>query len=97
MKIGVRISICAALLCTALAMAVLTLADFAPAPESPGGYVLGAAEGRVAVLDAASRSPVSLTDIELSGLREADREKLSTGLPVESREELLSLLEDLGS
>ena len=39
----------------------------------------------------------ALTDIEVGTLREADRQILNTGLAVADREELLTLLEDLGS
>ena len=42
-------------------------------------------------------SPMTLTDIEVGTLREADRQILNTGLAVADREELLTLLEDLGS
>jgi hypothetical protein len=38
-----------------------------------------------------------VTDIELRQLPEADREALAEGMHVDSREELLLLLEDLGS
>ncbi len=40
---------------------------------------------------------MTLTDIEVGTLREADRQILNTGLAVADREELLTLLEDLGS
>ena len=38
-----------------------------------------------------------ITGIELHGLRRADRAMIEQGLPVGSRQELLQLLEDLGS
>lgn len=61
-------------------------------------YVLREYEGCVAVFSSVGdSSPVSLTDIEVDTLREADRQILSTGLAVADREELLTLLEDLGS
>ncbi len=44
-----------------------------------------------------SRDPVEITRIELQGLRRADRAMIEAGLPVASRQELLQLLEDLGS
>ena len=43
------------------------------------------------------REPVSVTGIELGGLRGADRAMLEEGIPVTDRKELLLLLEDLGS
>ena len=47
--------------------------------------------------DARDREPLRVTDIELRCLRRADRAMLEAGIPVLSRQELLLLLEDLGS
>lgn len=44
-----------------------------------------------------ARQPQELTHIELRTLRRADRAMIEAGLPVRSRQELLQLLEDLGS
>ena len=44
-----------------------------------------------------SREPEQVTGIELQGLRRADRAMIEAGIPVASRQELLQLLEDLGS
>ncbi len=44
-----------------------------------------------------SRAPLRVTGIELKSLRAADRAMVKAGIPVLSRQELLSLLEDLGS
>ena len=44
-----------------------------------------------------SREPLRVTGIELDGLRKADRAMIREGLPVRSFQELLQLLEDLGS
>ena len=55
-----------------------------------GGYI-AVYEGRL------SRSPVTVTEIETSVLRDADRRLLSAGIPVPDSSELLQLLEDLGS
>ena len=44
-----------------------------------------------------ARDPLTVTGIELEGLRRADRAMIEAGLPVVSRQELLQLLEDLGS
>lgn len=54
------------------------------------GYVCVFAPGETA-------EPVSVTGIELSSLRRADLAVLEEGIAVADREELLSLLEDLGS
>ena len=55
-------------------------------------------DGCVAVFaSVGDTSPITLTDIEVGTLRDADRQILSTGLAVADREELLTLLEDLGT
>ena len=41
--------------------------------------------------------PVTTTDINVRTLREADRALLSAGLPAADKDEVLTLLEDLGS
>ena len=63
--------------------------------ESP--FVLREFEGRVAVYAPGRDIPLSVTAIEVGTLRERDRSLLRRGLAAESREELLMLLEDLGS
>ena len=55
-----------------------------------GGYV-AVYEGRL------SRTPVTVTGIETSQLRNADKELLAMGIPVPDGAEVLQLLEDLGS
>ena len=46
---------------------------------------------------AADRRPLQVTGIEVAGLRRADQELLRGGITVGSQEQLLLLLEDLGS
>ena len=41
--------------------------------------------------------PLTVTEIEASSLRETDRSLLKEGVAVRTREELMALLEDLGS
>lgn len=61
-------------------------------------YYLRGSEGHVAVYRAErEKAPLAVTEIELSALREADRAMLEEGIPVPDRQELLLLLEDLGS
>jgi hypothetical protein len=55
-----------------------------------GAYIAVFPSGR-------GRDPLEITRIELQGLRRADRAMIEAGLPVSSRQELLQLLEDLGS
>ena len=68
------------------------------ANEKQAEYFLRARDGYVAVYTGKRESELSdVTLIELEGLRTADRAMVERGIPVVSRTELLSLLEDLGS
>lgn len=61
-------------------------------------FFLGNCQGYVAVYkQQRDKSPMTITTIEVSGLRVADRAMIERGIPVLDREELLYLLEDLGS
>lgn len=61
-------------------------------------YYLRESGGRVAVFENwRSREPLRVTEIELGCLRTADRAMVEAGIPVLSQQELLLLLEDLGS
>jgi hypothetical protein len=60
-------------------------------------YLLRESEGRVAVFRSGQDRPERLTQIETAALRRADRAMLRKGIPAEDSDELLSLLEDLGS
>ena len=112
MSIKYRICACALLALTAVLCASFTVADLrdteptasrAPtaAPsrraESAGDYILLARDGCVAVIDPEVGGNAVVTDIELSTLRDTDRQMIEAGLKVSTRDELLSLLEDLGS
>ena len=74
-------------------------APAAPAPESElSRYILRESDGCVAVYRAEDAlTPEQVTDIEVALLPASDRARLSVGIGVESRAELLCLLEDLGS
>lgn len=68
------------------------------ANEKQAEYFLKSHEGYVAVYTGKRESELSdVTQIEVDGLRTADKAMLEKGIPVVSRTELLSLLEDLGS
>ena len=99
MKTGIRIILCAALVCIAVTLAGFTLAGFrGQAPVQNSLYLLGESAGRVAVFGRDNPgTPVTVTDIAMSSLRERDRQLISDGLPVSTREELAQLLEDLGA
>lgn len=73
-----------------------SMACFASPVES--SYVLRDYEGYVAVfVENDPRCPMTVTDIEVSTLRELDRRLLQTGMKVSSHENLMMTLEDLGS
>ncbi|MEG0035231.1 MAG: hypothetical protein RR147_00970 [Oscillospiraceae bacterium] len=61
-------------------------------------YVLRDYEGYVAVFVENDPScPMTVTDIQVSTLRELDRNLLQTGMKVRTHERLMMTLEDLGS
>ena len=99
MKTVIKVILLTCLMAVALTMATFTLAGFRDKePVSTGQLVLGSYNGRVSVFDSSNLSaPLEVTDIDLSVLREADRSQLEAGMAVASQEELMSLLEDLGS
>lgn len=100
MKTGIRMAICMVLMATAATMASITISSFYQrneVPTAPSAYVLGIADGNVAVFSGSDLTiPVTVTEIEASLLRESDQQLLSEGIPADSREELMALLEDLG-
>lgn len=65
-------------------------------PDAGERYLLKAYGGYIAVYTSDSSEPYIITDIALSHLRESDRRMVELGMEVETREELLSLLEDFG-
>ena len=99
MKLAVRMSICVLLAAAAVTMAAFTVADFRRANEErAAGYILGESDGSVAVFAGGDlKTPVRVTEIEMATLRETDRALIADGYAVASREELLQILEDLGT
>jgi len=83
------------------AMSSLQQGADAPATSYDGAqaeYILRDYEGYVSVFASdADRRPLQVTGIEVAGLRRADQELLRGGITVGSQEQLLLLLEDLGS
>lgn len=66
-------------------------------PEN-AAYILRDCDGYIGVYTPGKlRTPQDVTDIEVSRLRESDQKLLKEGIPVSSRDELLTLLEDFGS
>ena len=71
--------------------------SFTGQTEEPA-YLLRSRDGLVAVYEGENRRvPAVITDIELATLRRADRAMLDRGIPAADREQMLMLLEDLGS
>ena len=60
-------------------------------------FVLKEYDGCVAVFAVGGHEPVTTTEIDVRTLREADRALLGAGLPAANSDEVLTLLEDLGS
>ena len=66
--------------------------------EESAAYYLRDDEGRVAVYEGRrGREKLAVTAIETANLRLTDRTLLRRGIPVTDADELLRLLEDLGS
>ena len=68
-----------------------------PQDAEDAEFILREYDGCVAVFAAGESRPITMTDISVRSLREADRALLSAGLPAANRDEVLTLLEDLGS
>lgn len=97
MRTTLRIVLCICLMAVAVTMAAFTMADLSRERHTPEQMLrLGAWEGSVAIFDGGA-APRSVTDIDLSSLRAADRAMIERGYPVGTEEELQALLEDLGS
>ena len=101
LKTIIRMIVMVTLMAVAVTMAAFTAAGFRGNGNSaprPGTYVLADYGGSVAIFENGETvNPLQVTDIELDTLRAADRAMIETGVPVSSREELMELLEDLGS
>ncbi len=68
-----------------------------PVSVEDAQFILREYDGCVAVFAVGESAPLTMTDIEVRTLRAADRALLSAGLPATDRDEVLTLLEDLGS
>lgn len=66
--------------------------------DDTGGYIVRDYGGYVGVYyNSGEEYPAIITEISLASLRQYDRELIETGFEVASRDELMLLLEDLGS
>lgn len=62
------------------------------------GFVLRELDGYIAIYSSAfDKRPTTVTNIEVANLRKVDRELLAQGIVANTQEELMLLLEDLGS
>ncbi len=98
MKLTLRLILCLVLLCAAVSMAAFTLADLTKGKTASETLLLGPWQGSVAVFEHRNMElPLHVTEIPLASLRAVDRALIERGLPVDSPEDLQTLLEDLGS
>ena len=113
MKIKIKIAVLSLLCLTAAAMTVGAVRSVAApeavstppavvsnasAEDKNAEYYLRDCSGYVAVFRGAdSKTPIKVTDIETETLNTVDRGKLAQGIPAESKNELLMLLEDFSS
>ncbi|MCL2828313.1 MAG: hypothetical protein FWD99_06190 [Oscillospiraceae bacterium] len=69
------------------------LADIADHP----GYVIRDLDGYIAVYFRGRGHPVYITGIPVANLRGVDRTSVEKGITVETRQEMIEILEDFGS
>lgn len=107
-KTGLLLCLMSAAICSCLAAYRSMHASSSAVPEEIYAQFMDGAElaeyylrdsgGHVAVFSSRrDKTPLTVTPIETYCLRTADRAMLRGGIPVESEDELLMLLEDLGS
>lgn len=83
---------------TAIAESGKNVTDTVSESTPEDGFVISDHDGYIAIFTAGdTETPITVTDIEVSTLRECDRMLLERGVEISSREELLMLLEDFGS
>lgn len=108
MKLWIKLALCSVLTVAAAASAAAVYSGFEHPderetqqiePRSLEGaqFVVREYDGCVAVFAAGESSPITMTDIDVRSLREYDRALLMAGLPAADSDEVLTLLEDLGS
>ena len=69
------------------------LADIADHP----GYVIRGLDGYIAVYFRGRGHPVYITNVPVSNLPSVDRASVERGITVETRQEMIEILEDFGS
>jgi hypothetical protein len=107
-KIAFKMGACGVLAALAVVMSASALSEIQPKSQSPSDsvqsvadsetYVLKEYEGYVGIyIKGETRLPITVTDIEVRTLPEADQNAIMDGLDVEGKENLMMILEDLGS
>lgn len=101
-KIVMAISLATALFCGSFAAvdayAQKLKAEECAAQKEGNAYVIRDYQGYVAVFVESDPScPMTVTEIEVSTLRELDRLLIETGMKIKGHEKLIMTLEDLGS
>ena len=103
---GAKMGLCGVLAALALISAASAVAGgprgeavpVSAAVETEEIYVLREYDGYIGIyIKGKTRLPVTVTDIEVRSLTGADRELVQAGLDVQGRENLMMILEDLGS
>ena len=80
-----------------LAVTEYAVGSLAEIEDRPEGYILKSRDGYIGVYYRDHGHPIYITNIPLASLRGVDREDIEAGLTVETRIELIKILEDLGS
>lgn len=80
-----------------LSVTEVAVGSLAEIQDHPQGYILRSRDGYIGVYYKDHGHPIYVTNIPLASLREVDRADIEAGLTVETRLELIKLLEDLGS
>ena len=109
MKAKVKTAIIGILFCISMVLSAFVISDTVKAESGSDAvscmtenettcYVLREYEGYVAIyVENDPSCPMTVTDIQVSTLRELDKTLLVTGIKLYSRERLMMTLEDLGS
>ena len=80
-----------------LAVTEHAVGSLAEIEDRPEGYILKGRDGYIGVYYRDHGHPIYITNIPLASLRGVDREDIEAGLTVETRTELIKILEDFGS
>ena len=101
LSLGLIIAVALVMGSTALgqifAVTEYSVRSLAEIEDHPSGYILKDRDGYIGVYYKGRGHPAYITRIPLASLRGVDREDIEAGLTVETRTELIQVLEDLGS